>query len=135
MRHIVEFCTSENSQIGDKRYTKDGCSVTRCSLKDSVTTNKGLKRALDGVRKPKCLLWASMPCIGGSPWQHINRHKSGGLMKLDAHIKDWYKIWTCFQAVARECIKHSVSNTTVVLQLNGPQDVIIGDFLYSAGVL
>ena len=78
VRHIVEFCTSENSKIGDKRHTKDGCPVMRCSLKDDVTTNKGLKRALDGVRKPGCSLWASMPCIGGSPWQHINRHKPGG---------------------------------------------------------
>ena len=78
VRHIVEFCTSENSKIGGMRYTKDGCSVMRCSLKDDVTTNKGLKRAFDGVRKPGYLLWASMPCIGGSPWQHINRHKPGG---------------------------------------------------------
>ena len=62
-RHIVEFCTSENSKIGDKRLTKDGCSVIRCSLEDDVTTNKGLKRAFDGVRKPGCSLWASMPCI------------------------------------------------------------------------
>ena len=27
------------------------------------------------------------------------------LEKLDAHIKDWYKIWTAFKVVARECIK------------------------------
>ena len=64
-RHIVEFCTSENSKIGDERYTNEGCSVMRCSLKDDVTTNAGLKRAIDGVSKPGCLLWASMPCIGG----------------------------------------------------------------------
>ena len=104
VRHMIEFCTSENSKIGDKRYTKDGCSVMQCSLKDDVTTNKGPKRALDGVRKPGCLLWASVPCIGGSPWQHINRHKPGGFMKLDAHIKDWHKIWT---SSARECIKNN----------------------------
>ena len=105
-RHIVEFCTSENPKIGDKRYTKEGCSVLRCSLKDDVTTNACLKRAVEGVSKPGSLLWASMPCIGGSPWQHMNRHKPGGLEKLDAHIKDLYKIWTAFKVVARECIKH-----------------------------
>ena len=107
VRHIVEFCTSENSKMGDQRYIKNGCTVLRCSLKDDVTTNKGLRRALDGVRRPHCLLWASMPCIGGSPWQHINRHKPGGLERLDAHIKEWYKIWTAFKAVARECIKYN----------------------------
>ena len=106
-RHIIEFCTSENSKIGDKRYVRNGCVVLRCSLKDGVTTNAGLKRAHDGVSKPGCLLWASMPCIGGSPWQHIKRHKPGGLEKPETHIKDWYKIWTAFKAVARECIKHN----------------------------
>ena len=77
----------------------------KCSLKDDVTTNAGLQRAVDGVSKPGCLLWASMPCIGGSPRQHSNRHKLGGLEKLDAHIKYWYKIWTAFKVVARESIK------------------------------
>ena len=72
----------------------------RCSLKDDVTTNAGRKRAIDGVSKPGCLLWASTPCIGGSPSQHINRHKPGGLEKLDAHVKYWYKIWTAFKVVA-----------------------------------
>ena len=28
-RHILEFCTSENSKIGDERYTNEGCSVMR----------------------------------------------------------------------------------------------------------
>ena len=79
----------------------------RCSLKDDVATSAGLKRAVGGVSKPGCLLWASMPCIGGSPWQHTNCHKPGGLENLGAHIKDWYKIWTAFKVVARECIKHN----------------------------
>ena len=50
---------------------------------------------------PLCL------ALGGSPWQNINRHKPGGLEQVDAHIQDWYKIWTSFKAVARECIKHN----------------------------
>ena len=106
-RHISEFCTSENSKIGNKRVIRNGCSVLRCSIKDDVTTTAGLKRALDGVSKPGCLLWASMPCIGGSPWQHFNRHKPGGLEKFDTHIKVWYKIWTAVKAAARECTKHN----------------------------
>ena len=96
----------------------------RCSLKDDVTTNAGLKRAVNGVSKPGCLLWASMPCIGGSPWQHTNRHKLGGLVKLDAHINDWYRIWTAFKVVARECL-----NTMVILPSSGLRVVITGDII------
>ena len=78
----------------------------RCALADDVTTRAGLQRALEGVRQPNCLLWASMPCIGGSPWQNTNRHKPGGLEKLDKHIKDWYKILISFKLVAKECFNY-----------------------------
>ena len=49
VRHIVEFCTSEDSKIGDRRYTSNGCSVLRCSLADDVTTKEGPNRALEGA--------------------------------------------------------------------------------------
>ena len=53
-RHIVEFCTSDDSKIGDKRYVNNGCSIMRCSLKDDVTANAGLKRAVNGVNQDVC---------------------------------------------------------------------------------
>ena len=56
---------------------------------------------LDVYYGPLCL------ALGGSPWQHISRHKPEGLEKADTHIKHWFKIWTDFKAVSRECFKHN----------------------------
>ena len=131
-RHIIEFCTSENSKIGDKRYIWNGCSVLRCSL-NNVTTNAGLKRALDGVSKPGCLLWASMPCIGGSPWQH-NRHKPAAHQPSQTwgvgETRHTYvlRIGTRFGQPSRPS-PENVSNTKVILPSSGLRDVITGDII------
>ena len=81
-RHIVEFCCGPNSKIGDKRYQRDGCQVTRITEDDDVTTNKGLYKAIQAVRQENCLLWVSIPCTGGSPWQHINAKKPVGAKRV-----------------------------------------------------
>eukprot|EP00972_Heterocapsa_arctica_P001538 221784-Heterocapsa_arctica.AAC.1 len=58
------------------------------------------------VRAPNCLLWASMPCLGGSPWQNLNRLRTGGRAKVDAHIHLFDQIWAKLTRVALECLKH-----------------------------
>ena len=55
---------------------------------------------LDAYSGPPCLVLEV-------PRGNINRHKPGGLEKLDKHIKDWHKIRIAFKAVARESIKHN----------------------------
>ena len=42
-RSIVEFYRGENSKNGQSKYQRDGCSVTRFTLEDDVTTNQGLR--------------------------------------------------------------------------------------------
>ena len=81
-RNIVEFCCGENSKIGQSKYQRDGFSVTRVTLEDDVTTNQGLYKAIEAVRSDNCLLWASIPCTGGSPWRNINSKKLGGLERI-----------------------------------------------------
>ena len=77
-RNIVELCRGGNSKIGQSKYQRDGCTVTRLTLEDDVITNQGLYKAIEAVRSENCLLWASIPCTGGSPWQNINVKKPGG---------------------------------------------------------
>ena len=55
-----------------------------------------------GVRSgPLCL------AVGGLLGSVLIVTNLGGLEKPDAHIKDWYKIWTAFKVVARERIQHN----------------------------
>ena len=63
-RNIVEFCCGGNSKIGQSKYQRDGCSVTRLTLEDDVATNEGLYKAIEAVRSDSCLLWALIPCTG-----------------------------------------------------------------------
>eukprot|EP00972_Heterocapsa_arctica_P012714 1867074-Heterocapsa_arctica.AAC.1 len=46
-----------------------------------------------------------MPCVGGSPWQKLNRLRTGEQAKVDAHIRFFDKIWEKFKHVALQCIK------------------------------
>eukprot|EP00972_Heterocapsa_arctica_P012713 1867073-Heterocapsa_arctica.AAC.1 len=43
-----------------------------------------------------------MPCVGGSPWQKLNRLRTGGQAKIDAHIHLFDQIWEKFKHVALE---------------------------------
>ena len=71
-----------------------------------MTTNQGLYKAAEAVRTENCLLWASIPCTGGSPWQNINAKKPGGPEQIKERKRLFNKIRTSFKTVANECRKH-----------------------------
>ena len=71
-----------------------------------MATNQGLYKATEAVRSESCLLWASNPCTGGSPWQNTYVKKPGGLEHIKKHKRSFNKIWTSFTFVANECRKH-----------------------------
>ena len=104
-RNIVEFCCGQDSKISQSRYQRDGCTVTRLTLEDDVSTSQGLYRAIEAVRSENCLLWTSVPCTGGSPWQDSNVKKPGGLENIRKHKRLFNKIWTSFRIVANESRK------------------------------
>ena len=71
-----------------------------------MITNQGLHKAIKAGRSDNCVLWASIPCTGGSPWQNIHAKKPGGLEKIKEHRSLFNKRWTSFKIVAKECRKH-----------------------------
>ena len=72
------------------------------------TSRLGCQRALELVVTPKSLLWSSMPCTGGSPWQRINVKKPGGFARLRKHVKLFSRLWHNFEIIARQA--HKVGN-------------------------
>ena len=102
-RTFVEFCCGEESRLGRKHLKPDDTDVVRLTIDDNVSTQHGLAKAIAAVKGKDCLLWASIPCIGGSPWQRINRRKPGGMKRLRYHRLEWKRIWTNFEKVAHEC--------------------------------
>ena len=79
------------------------------TIDDDVTTPEGYKKALDSVQHvgSKTLLWAAIPCTGGSPWQYINLWGCGPATKSKIlnHRRMFFKIWKSFELVAEECSK------------------------------
>jgi hypothetical protein len=105
-RRIVEFCCGEDSLIGKENPSSEGCEVVRLTVAVDVTTPKGLATALAAVSKPNTLLWASMPCTGGSPWQRLNKSRPGVQAKLEEHWRVARLIWASFEKVARRTVLH-----------------------------
>ena len=82
----------------------------RLTIEDDVTTSNGLSRARVAVRENgrSTLLWAAIPCTGGSPWQHINLKRFGPKTrsKILKHRRIFLKIWRSFEIVAADCLNH-----------------------------
>ena len=102
-RKIVEFCANEDSVIGTQA-DKD-CSVVRLTKADDVTTPEGKSKSIRAVQEPRTLLWASIPCTGGSSWQNVNQKRLPGFeKKLRLLRKEFTEIWASFEEVAQECL-------------------------------
>ena len=107
-RRILEWCCGPNSKIGSHPCTRRGCDVLRITEKEDATKPKTVEKAKAFVVQPRCLLFSSMPCTGGSPWQRINVKKPGGYANLRRHRKLFNALWTNFESIARQA--HAARN-------------------------
>ena len=85
-RGVTELCTSNDSALGRKTRFQKGCRVTRITREVDFTKSKGLNMACDSIRGPLDVLWVSLPCVGGCPWQYVNAKKGPeAVRRLQAH--------------------------------------------------
>ena len=106
-RRIIEFCCGENSIIGQStvRFSK-GCHCVRLTQKIDVTSESGLTFALRHASHKNTLLWCSIPCTGGCPWNRINLAKRPeGQERVRQHKLLFSKLWEKFEVVASKCLK------------------------------
>ncbi len=80
-RLVVEYCCSPTSRLGEcdalKKPWTSNCVVLRLTEELDMTTSKGLRLAEQSLRSwqnGNILLWAAIPCTGGSTWQRVNEH-------------------------------------------------------------
>ena len=103
-RRIVEFCTNSDSRLG--RVAPPNCDVVRLTIDDDLTTSKGLNKALAAVSDPNAqvLLFAAIPCTGGSQWQHLNWGRGLATQsKILEHREIFGKLFRNFVKVAAAC--------------------------------
>ena len=109
-RVIIEFCCGDDYKIGKFAMHAEGCDSKRLTIAEDLTTDEGLAIALKWIKEAKdrgetILLWAAIPCTGGSPWQNYNRRFPSAAAKIRVHIKVFNKLFDNFMITAREVIQ------------------------------
>ena len=110
-RTLIEFCTSEDSELGAKsNFDRAGCNVTRLTIDNDLSTPEGLEFALAQVDKAALQghsidLWGSLPCTAGTSWWYINlaQYASAEAL-LAAHTDTFKRLLGNFSMVAQYVI-------------------------------
>jgi len=103
-RTLIEFCCSPDSLLGKVTKQSKRCNVVRLTQDVDVTSDHGIQMAMNSIVGPNTLLWGSIPCTGGCPWQRINKNRPGGEAKLRKHVSIFKKIWESFARIARAVV-------------------------------
>jgi hypothetical protein len=105
---IMEFCCGPDSLMGQRAKHFRGCKVLRLTEKEDVTSEGGLRLALTFANKgmQRVLQFASIPCTGGCPWQHINARRPGGRERMTRHYDLFRRIWKSFVRVAEQVLSN-----------------------------
>jgi len=121
-RCLVEFCCGPDSLLGRPTRASAGCRVIRVTEREDVTTPAGRTFVLNSLREAArhlrgvsthapgglrtdgisgasaragtvpLLLFAAIPCTGGSAWQHINVRRPGGKARLARTVRRFQAI-------------------------------------------
>ena len=103
-RCILEFCTDDASILG--QCAPKDCDCIRITESVDATSEEGLQTCLKTAARPNTLVWAAIPCTGGSAWQHVNKRFPTARKKIRAHRALFKKLWCRFEAVARVAREH-----------------------------
>ena len=107
-RVMVEFCCSPESKLGQAREASKHCHVVRVTEADDATKSKTIQALVSKIHalcdeggdtsKP-LLLFASLPCTGGCPWQRIHVEKNPELVQ--SHQELFIRLFKSFQSLCR----------------------------------
>ena len=102
-RLLVEVCCSEESKLGQTRKASEGCARLRVTeshdLRSESTINEveaEVMRFRKAHPKAATLIFASLPCTGGSPWGHVNKSLRNGEVNIKKHQKLFLELLESF---------------------------------------
>eukprot|EP00972_Heterocapsa_arctica_P088063 12984163-Heterocapsa_arctica.AAC.1 len=109
-RALFEFCCGEQSKLGEHAEGDPDCVVFRLTEAVDMSSKGGLDHAIGLVDALPpgwyVLLWGSLPCTAGSPWQRLNRKHPGARLKIEANIKIFEDLIDNFITLARYIVNH-----------------------------
>jgi hypothetical protein len=108
-RLLIEFCCSHDSKLCTPREASKGCRLIRVTENEDGTT-KGcrnwLAQEIQSFRESnpqgEVLLYASLPCVGGSPWGYINAMTDTGAERIEQQQKEFTKLFKLLQSLIQQ---------------------------------
>eukprot|EP00435_Cladocopium_sp_Y103_P010642 s3504_g2.t1 len=96
-RMLIEFCCSDDSKLCTPRKSNEDCHCIRVTEKEDGTKESCPQRLASQIKDFRndftdgtLILYASLPCVGGSPWGNINSLTVEGNEK----IKEQQRLFT-----------------------------------------
>ncbi len=96
---FIELCCSADSRLGATRPESADCARYRFTEREDLTSASGLRAALLAVNESQArskghlLVWVSIPCTGGCPWNRVTARFPSAQLKKSAHIALFHKLW------------------------------------------
>ena len=109
-RVLVEFCCSPNSKLGETRPAAKGCHVLRVTSEDDATKPQTIRQLVEQIHTlcdeggVMLLLFASLPCTGGSSWQRMNVYNNPE--RIAEHRALFRKLFRSFCDVIKQVKRH-----------------------------
>ena len=124
-RIMIEYCCSENSKLGEEnRKHAKGCKVIRVTKDDDATRGECITKTVKKVEefmksnpkeKTDLMIYISLPCTGGCPWNNVNKESPNGRERIKEHRKLFKKL---FKGLEDLC--HRLSYATPILLFELP---------------
>ena len=85
--------------LGQNTSHSKGCRIIRITEEIGAATIEGAYLAAKGCSSNNAMIFAAIPCTGGSPFQHLNKHKPDGMRKIREHIKEMLPLLRIFESL------------------------------------
>ena len=108
-RMLIEFCCSDDSKLSTPRKSNEDCHCIRVTEKEDGTTISCRQRLASQVKDFRndfndgtLILYASLPCVGGSPWGNVNGLTVEGQERIKEQQKQFTKLFKSFVKLVDE---------------------------------
>ena len=107
-RRLVELCCGPSSLLGQPGPNTEGCEVIRITELEDILTEEGQRLAFEAVDFPHVMVWISLECKGGSPWNSFNWVKGDDntRAKIAEHINKFYAMFPIADHVAEIVLRN-----------------------------
>ena len=106
---LIEFCCSDDSKLSTPRKSNEDCHCIRVTEKEDGTTISCRQRLASQVKDFRndfndgtLILYASLPCVGGSPWGNVNGLTVEGQERIKEQQKQFTKLFKSFVKLVDE---------------------------------